>query len=421
MKVRFAHSRSCGTIAALALVALAAGVPTAQAQITVPIPTDVGPAPPPLPSLPPAGPDAPPAEAIADPVTPEAVCGDWYLQSAHANTWATGSSWWEYRCDSHYPTCEPQCNANFVASSWMDYFYWDGSKPVFYGEFYGDYYLPSQGIGSPCEYWWDAPTSQWYRFESLECTGEQPPANAPPAARFTVGCAGSSCGFDASASSDSDGTITEYSWTFGDGTRAGGATAEHAYAAPGSYVVELTVIDDDGGWTRDSKVVTIEPPPPPNAAPTAAFSFSCTALSCSFDAGGSSDSDGTIQAYRWSFGDSGNGTGETVQHSYAQTGTYTVRLTVTDEDSAAGATSKAIALIGLTARGFKAKGVQKVELSWNRAAGVSYDVFRNGARVATVSAGTYMDAPGGKGSGSYRYTVCEVGTQICSNDTTVTF
>ena len=49
--------------------------------------------------------------------------------------------------------------------------------------------------------------------------------------------------FDASASTDPDGTITSFRWAFGDGSEAVGRTVTHRYAAPGDYLVRLTVTD----------------------------------------------------------------------------------------------------------------------------------------------------------------------------------
>ncbi len=69
-----------------------------------------------------------------------------------------------------------------------------------------------------------------------------------------------------------------------------------------------------------------------NASPTAAFTSSCTGLTCSFtDA--SSDPDGTITARVWDFGD-GTPPSEGASHSYNAAGTYHVSLTVTDNGGA---------------------------------------------------------------------------------------
>lgn len=85
----------------------------------------------------------------------------------------------------------------------------------------------------------------------------EPTTNSPPTASFTYSCTGRTCDFDARASSDSDGTITSYSWNFGDETAATGATTSHTYAADGSYTVTLTVTDDDAATASASKSVAV--------------------------------------------------------------------------------------------------------------------------------------------------------------------
>jgi hypothetical protein len=80
--------------------------------------------------------------------------------------------------------------------------------------------------------------------------------------------------------------------------------------------------------------------PPPNEEPVASFTVSCTELSCSVDASGSSDPDGSIVSYEWSFGDGATGSGVTTSHSYASGGARTVTLTVTDNDGATDTTNR---------------------------------------------------------------------------------
>ena len=77
--------------------------------------------------------------------------------------------------------------------------------------------------------------------------------------------------------------------------------------------------------------------------------------------------------------------------------------------------------ISLTASGSKVKGVARANLRWNGTTAASVDVFRNGAKVATVSnSGAHTDTLG-KTGGSFTYKVCEAGTTTCSNTATVTF
>ena len=86
-----------------------------------------------------------------------------------------------------------------------------------------------------------------------------------------------------------------------------------------------------GGIDWTNKSLFFVPSPAANHPPTAAFGSTCTAGGCAFDGSDSGDSDGSIVNYSWDFGDgSAAANGVTTSHSYAQTGTYTVKLTVTD-------------------------------------------------------------------------------------------
>jgi DNA-binding beta-propeller fold protein YncE len=52
--------------------------------------------------------------------------------------------------------------------------------------------------------------------------------------------------FEGGASLDPDGTVTSWSWSFGDGATATGHAASHVYQQPGTYTVTLTIADDEG-------------------------------------------------------------------------------------------------------------------------------------------------------------------------------
>jgi len=169
--------------------------------------------------------------------------------------------------------------------------------------------------------------------------GNQPPvadANGPYTGIVNVALT-----FDATASSDPDGTIASYSWDFGDGSTGTGPTPTHTYTAVGTYNVTLTVTDDAGatdsvGTTADIAPAVVNQPPVADANGP----YSGTAgVAILFDGTASSDADGTIVSYSWAFGDGTTGTGASSSHIYGADGNYTVTLTVTDDQGATDSTT----------------------------------------------------------------------------------
>ncbi|MEM9290997.1 MAG: PKD domain-containing protein [Acidobacteriota bacterium] len=152
-----------------------------------------------------------------------------------------------------------------------------------------------------------------------------PSGNQPPTAAFTFNCTGLTCSFNGSGSSDDNG-ITSYEWTFGDGAQGSGVTTQHTYAGAGTFSVRLRVFDAQGLSDDLVRSVTVSAQ---NQPPTAAFTFSCNGLTCSFNGSGSSDDNG-VTSYQWFFGDGAQGAGVTTQHTYASAGTFSVRLRVFD-------------------------------------------------------------------------------------------
>ena len=162
-------------------------------------------------------------------------------------------------------------------------------------------------------------------------------ANVAPTASFTSSTNNLVATFDGSGSTDSDGTITSYAWTYGDGATDTGVTPpSHTYAKAGTYSVKLTVTDNGGLTNSVTKQVVVSAA---NVAPTASFTSTPTNLAVAFDGSASSDSDGTIASYAWTYGDGATGTGASPNHTYAAAGTYTVTLTVTDNVGATGTVS----------------------------------------------------------------------------------
>jgi PKD repeat protein len=154
--------------------------------------------------------------------------------------------------------------------------------------------------------------------------------------------------FDASGATDDSG-IVGYEWDFdGDGTvDATGQQATHSYDNPGVYTVKLTITDDDGATASNDTTVSVSEA---NAAPSPAFMISpsdpTTEATVSFDASETTDDSG-ISEYEWDFDGDGTveTTGEQVTYRYEETGTYTVRLTVTDTDGETAVASQPITIV----------------------------------------------------------------------------
>ncbi len=145
---------------------------------------------------------------------------------------------------------------------------------------------------------------------------------APPVAEFTasptIACAGNTVNF----TSASTGTISSYSWSFGDGGTATTANPTHAYATPGQYDVSLTV-NGTGGTDTETKTNYITVP----AVPTADFSASPTSGTVPLYVNFTSLSTGGT-SWLWNFGDGSTSTVQHPAHNYTVAGDYAVSLTV---------------------------------------------------------------------------------------------
>lgn len=160
-----------------------------------------------------------------------------------------------------------------------------------------------------------------------------------------------------------------------------------------------------------------------NNPPTAAFSFNCVDLACTFDGSASSDSDGGIVSYSWNFGDGASASGVTSSHTYAGAGAFSVTLTVTDDGGANGSASQVVTVTQAGGNDITLSATPlnrgRVNLSWNGATGNRVDVYRDGSVIKTTNNdGDYTDRPG---NGTFTYQVCEENsTTACSNEETVT-
>jgi PKD repeat protein len=125
-------------------------------------------------------------------------------------------------------------------------------------------------------------------------------------------------------------SILNSRWDFGDGGHGEGNRVEHTFVKSGNYVVTLTVRTDaktDCNTSSLQKRITINEPPVAAAGEDCQTGVNQIVI---FDGSASKDEDGVISSYSWDFGDGQTGRGVRVRHQYQRSGKYKATLTVTD-------------------------------------------------------------------------------------------
>jgi PKD repeat protein len=178
------------------------------------------------------------------------------------------------------------------------------------------------------------------------------PATAVISPSTTSPSPGQQVSFDASSSTMPNPPITTYSWQFGDGGSASGATATHSYAAAGNFTVTLSITDSQGLTVQSTQTIHVVLPGGAGDGTLAAITaFSglnnlAAGQSIAFGAASSSAGPGLqIRSYIWVFSDSQSpSSGMYVTHQFAAVGTYTVRLTVFDTAGQSSSTSVTVSV-----------------------------------------------------------------------------
>ena len=132
--------------------------------------------------------------------------------------------------------------------------------------------------------------------------------------------------FNATTSTDADGTITAYAWNFGDEDTDTGANVTHTFtttSAIESFEVTLTITDNNGATSQATQTIEVHlngEGPVGTGMPTARFTASkfigVSPLIVTFNAAGSTAGSGTIAAYNWNFADGTQKTGAQVTHTF---------------------------------------------------------------------------------------------------------
>lgn len=150
--------------------------------------------------------------------------------------------------------------------------------------------------------------------------------------------------------SSASNAIISYKWSSSDNQTADGKKISLTFTKVGTHVITLVVTDAKGKSASAQKTITVlASPTQANKPPIASFTANPTSgtspLIVSVDASASSDSDGSIVGYAWNIVNSQPSTGKTASFTFNQAGTYTISLTVTDNQGATASTSKSITVI----------------------------------------------------------------------------
>ncbi|MEV6892251.1 MULTISPECIES: PKD domain-containing protein [Kribbella] len=153
---------------------------------------------------------------------------------------------------------------------------------------------------------------------------------------------------DAGTSTDPQGQTLSYSFDFGDGTTTGPqatATAMHTYTAAGAYTVSVTVTNTSGLSDTTTAGVTATAPSPPTAVLNVTPTSGLPPMQITADAGASTDPQGQTLSYSFDFGDgtaAGPQAAASITHLYVNSGSYTVKVTVTDTSGLSDSTTQLV-------------------------------------------------------------------------------
>jgi len=145
-------------------------------------------------------------------------------------------------------------------------------------------------------------------------------------------------------STDSDGIIVNWTWVFGENITRYGQNVTYQFPDNGSYSVLLIVTDDEHASASITHTIIVD-----NVAPTASFSFYADNISMLIDEpihfrDSSFDLDGAVVNWSWNLGDGTNTIERNPSYTYRHTGSYSIVLTVIDNDGATDSITKRLTI-----------------------------------------------------------------------------
>jgi len=273
--------------------------------------------------------------------------------------------------------------------------------------------------------------------------------DAPPTVKILTPANGASfsegtaIAFSGSAIDAKDGDISSrLTWKSNISGQIGTGASFTRSLPTGSHTITATAVDSIGFTTQAGIVVTVAAgtvdtaPSVTITAPTSGTTVTAGS-SVAFSGSASDTQDGVLTSrLSWRSSIDGSiGSGGTFNRALTP-GTHTITASVTDSGGLT--TQRSITVYAvtttsspttppptgmtLTARGYKVKGQQKVDLAWSGFTSSSVDIYRNSAKITTTpNDGAMTDAIDQKGNGAYTYKVCAASTTTCSSTVSVTF
>ena len=211
---------------------------------------------------------------------------------------------------------------------------------------------------------------------------------SPPSSGFTwspaLPAVGTTVAFSEEGSAGT-GSITGYSWNFGDGTGSNAANPSHSYSASGNYTATLTVTQTGGATATAQHTIAVAGTPdadftwtPPNPTPGSVVTFKQEAAAAS----------GVITVYHWDFGDGSTSPDPSPSHTYSVAGNYAVSLTVTQSDGLTATVQHAVAVATAASIPSEAAILRRALLPSRSATKIPTLLRKGGATVAVSSSNT---------------------------------
>lgn len=165
--------------------------------------------------------------------------------------------------------------------------------------------------------------------------------NTPPLADFSTDVTDLTAVFT-DLSSDVDGNIESYLWSFGDSKTSIEKSPSHRFETGGDYTISLTVTDASGASNTKTALISVSLALV-NQPPTPKFTFNIEQSLVNF-IDQSNDTDGQVVSWLWDFGNGEQSTLQNPQHDYQSSGNYGVSLTVVDDSGSAMTTSQQLTI-----------------------------------------------------------------------------